>query len=98
VSVSYSLQSSDGDHFEGEFTIVNNGSSAVSGWQLAVTFPGDQVDWVWEASWHMSGDTLIMSPSGDQVTIGPGASLTEHVAAQGSATSPASCTFNGSAC
>jgi cellulase/cellobiase CelA1 len=98
VDVSYSLEHSWQGGFQGVFTIVNNGSTAVSGWELDAVLPGDQVEWVWSASWHMTGDTLVMTPPGDQATIGPGDTVTEHVTAQGSTTSPTSCTFNGSPC
>jgi cellulase/cellobiase CelA1 len=98
VTVTYTLEHTWDGHFQGEFTLVNSGSTAISGWELTVTLPGDTVEWAWDASWHMNGDELIMDPSSDQATIGAGATITEHVMAQGSTTSPTSCTFNGLTC
>jgi cellulase/cellobiase CelA1 len=84
--------------FLGEFTITNKGSAAINGWELSAVLPGDQIDSVWDALHHTSGDTLIMDPQTFQATIEPGTSLTEHFTAQGTSTSPTSCTFNGAAC
>ncbi len=53
---------------------------------------------MWDATYHTAGDVLIMDPPSYQVTIAPGASLTEHFVAQGTTTSPAACSFNGTAC
>jgi len=84
--------------FQGKFTIVNTGTTAVSGWELAVVLPNDDVRSVWDGSFHTSGGTVYIDPSSSQRTIAPGASLTENFIAHGSTTSPTSCTFNGSAC
>jgi len=98
VSVSYTLiQQWDGG-FEGEFTIVNKGSTAINGWQLSAVLPGDQTESAWDASFQTDGDILVMNPPSYQMTISPGASLNEEFTAQGSTTSPADCTFNGAAC
>ncbi len=46
----------------------------------------------------MSGSTLTLTPQSSQNTIPPGTSLTENFLANGTTTSPSSCTFNGSPC
>ena len=84
--------------FKGELTIVNNGSRPIHGWTLSLDLPGDHVNRVWSADYHMVGDTLIMQPSPSQKTIAPGGTLIEHFIAHGTTTSPTSCTFNGSPC
>jgi Cellulose binding domain len=98
VDVTYTLEHTGHGGFRGAFTIVNNGSTAISGWELDAALPNDTVQWVWPAQFHMSGDTLVIDPSDDQPSIGAGDTLTVHVAAQGSTTSPTSCTFSGSPC
>jgi len=95
VTVSYTLVQHWDSGFQGEFTIVNNGRTAINGWQLSAVLPGDTIDTVWDASYHTSGDTLIMDPASTQVTIPAGTSLNENFTANGTMTSPAGCTFNG---
>jgi cellulase/cellobiase CelA1 len=96
--VNYTLLRQWHQGFLGEFTIVNKGSVTINGWELAAELPGDQVEAAWLAGFHVSGDTLILDPRSEQMTIDPGASLTEYFTASGSATSPTSCTFNGQPC
>jgi hypothetical protein len=84
--------------FQGQFTIVNNGSTAVNGWEIAVVLPNDDVQAAWEALFHTDGDTLYLDPPWFQQTIEPGATLTENFAATGTTTTPTSCTFNGATC
>jgi hypothetical protein len=92
VSVSYTLVNQWQNGFQGQFTIDNNGSKPIHGWQLTAVLSGDQVRWAWPALFSMSGSTL------NQNTIPPGTSLTENFLANGTTTSPSSCTFNGSPC
>lgn len=98
VQVSYTLVRQHPHSFQGKFTIVNTGSTAINGWELAASLPGDQIRAVWDGSFHTDGDTLYIDPSTSQLTIAPGATLTETFIAGGSATTPASCMFNGAAC
>lgn len=98
VSVGYSVVQQWSGGFQGEFTISNHGSTAINGWELAAALPGDWIYTVWDASYRISGDVVIMDPPSYQQTIAPGASLTENFTAGGNTTSPASCTFNGAPC
>jgi hypothetical protein len=98
VKVSYAVVRQHPHSFQGQFTIVNDGSTAVTGWKLVVVLPGDRIHAVWDGSFNTDGDTLYIEPSTSQQTIAPGASLTENLTAHGSTTTPTSCTFNGSAC
>ena len=84
--------------FFGELTIENQGGAAVNGWQLVITLPGDDVDWVSNAHWQLSGDALILDPAWSDRVIEPGDSVSVHFAAHGDTTAPTSCTFNGAAC
>ena len=98
VHVSYTLARQWPNGFQGEFTIVNNGTAQVSGWELDAGLPGDRVFSVWGALFHMSGNTLVIDPQFDQQPIAPGASLTAVFTASGPTTTPTSCTFNGKPC
>jgi hypothetical protein len=84
--------------FQGQFTIVNNGSTAIKGWDLAVVLPGDRIREVSDASFHTDVDTVYVDPTQSQRSIAPGATATETFTADGSTTTMTSCTFNGSAC
>lgn len=98
AQVSYTLVRKHPHSFQGRFTIVNNGSAAISGWELTVVLPGDHIHSVWDGGFHTEGNTLYIDPSSSQRTIAPGATLTENFIAGGSTTTPTSCTFNGAAC
>ena len=99
VTVSYStLRQWDGG-FKGELDIVNQGDSAVNGWQLVITLPGDQVQTVWNANWQQDGwDSVIMTPVPSDQVIEPGTSVSVIFVAQGDPAEPTDCTFNGSPC
>jgi len=96
--VSYALARQWPGGFQGVFTIVNNGTTQVNGWQLEATLPGDRVFSVFGALFHMTGDTLVIDPPSYHQSIGPGESVTETVDASGPTTTPTSCTFNGAPC
>jgi Cellulose binding domain len=98
VDVSYSVVHKWGNGFQGRFTIVNNGSKTVNGWEIAAVLPNDHVLTSWYATYHTNGDTLYLDPTLLQQTIAPGATLTENFTATGTTTTPTSCTFNGSPC
>ena len=59
--VTYTTQSQWTGGFVASVTIANNGSSAINGWTLAFTFPGDQkITSAWNG---------VASQSGENVTI-----------------------------
>lgn len=84
--------------FQGKFTIVNDGSTAINGWELVVVLPDDQIRSVWDGRFHAEGDTLYIDPSSSQRTIAPDGTLTEDFIAYGATTTLASCTFSGETC
>lgn len=98
VNVSYSVVYQSGNGFQGQFTIVNNGSKTINGWEIAAVLPNDHIQAAWYATYHTNGDTLYLDPTFLQQTITPGATLTENFDATGTTTTPTSCTFNGSPC
>jgi cellulase/cellobiase CelA1 len=98
VTVAYSSQQRWHDGFHGQLTLDNQGSSAVTGWQVAITLPGDQVRYAWNANWSFGGDVLTLTPASNDQVIEPGASVTVNFFALGGNSQPANCTFDGSAC
>jgi endoglucanase len=97
VTVAYSLVQRWPGGLQGQFTIVNHGSTALAGWQLRAVFPGDQIDSAWGASSQSGGSTLVMTASYPPA-IPPGASQSVDFTAQGSTAAPASCTIDGAPC
>jgi Cellulose binding domain len=98
VSVGYSLVRQWDGGFQGEFTIVNHGTTSLSGWVLSAAFPGDHIKSVWGASYQTSGNTLTLTPASSLPSIPPGGSQSAFFTASGRHQNPASCTFNGKAC
>jgi hypothetical protein len=98
VSVSYTVVQQWSDGWQGKYTIVNNGATAIDGWQLSTVLPGDVIDTTWAANFRTSGDILTMYPPSDQMTIAPGGSVVENFVAKGITTTPAGCVFNGAQC
>lgn len=93
--VSYAVVHQHPHSFQGKFTIVNDGSTAINGWELVAVLPDDQIRSVWDGRFHIDGDTLYIDPSSSQQTIAPGATLTENFIAHGTTTTLTSCMFNG---
>jgi alpha-galactosidase len=98
VTVTFSTSQHWGGGFQDQLTLDNQGGAPVNGWQLAITLPGDQVRFVWNARWQFDGGTLTLTPAPEDQVIQPGASVTVNFFALGGATEPGSCTFDGSAC
>lgn len=98
VHVGYTVVRQHPHSFQGQFTIVNNGSMAIKGWELVVVLPGDDIRSVSNALFHTVGDTVYIDPPRSAQSIAPGATVTENFTAHGSTTTLTSCTFNGSAC
>ncbi len=97
VTVSYALVQRWDGGFQGQFTIVNHGSTALAGWELRAVFPGDQIDSAWGSAYQASGDTLVLDPS-FPATVPAGTSQSMNFTAGGNTTSPGGCTLNGAAC
>jgi hypothetical protein len=99
LTIAYSTPEVWDGGFQGEFTIVNQGSSTLDNWQVVITLPGDQVDTAWDANWQPGpADTVILTPASYDAPLKPGASQSVNFVATGNTVKPASCTFDGSAC
>jgi hypothetical protein len=98
--VSYTPQQWAGG-FTGNVTVTNTGASAVNGWTLAFSFPGDQhVTSAWNATVTQSGAAVTATNTSFNGTIAPGGNASFGF--QGTWTSsnanPTGYTLNGTAC
>jgi glucuronoarabinoxylan endo-1,4-beta-xylanase len=99
--VIYTTQSQWGGGFVAGVTITNTGSSAINGWTLGFTFPGDQkITNAWNGQATQSGETVSITNEGYNATIAPGANTS--LGFQGTWTNsdaaPAAFTVNGAPC
>jgi O-glycosyl hydrolase len=100
-TVTYSTTSQWTGGFTADVTIANDGSSAINGWTLAFTFPGDQeITDAWNGVASQSGESVSIANESYNATIAAGGSTS--LGFQGTWTSsdaiPASFTVNGTAC
>jgi Cellulose binding domain len=98
ATVTYAVDQRWPGGFQGHFTIVNNGTAALSGWALTATLPGDQIESVWSASYSVAGNQLTLTAPSDQPAIAPGASQSAFFTASGSTAKPTGCVFNSQTC
>ena len=99
MTITYSIPQVWTNGFQGDFTIVNHGTSTLASWRFVITLPGDQVDTAWNADWRPGpAGTVILTPAAYDAPVAPGASQQVNFAATGGTTQPGSCTFDGSPC
>jgi hypothetical protein len=98
VIVTYAAVRQWGSGFEGKLTIVNHGTATIRAWEIAISLPGDRVSRVWDAAGHVEGDVLVLQPTAWDPPIPPNGELSANFVADGTTTSPTSCTYNGAAC
>jgi O-glycosyl hydrolase len=100
-TVTYTTQSQWAGGFVASVSIANGGSTPVSGWKLAFTFPGDQkITNAWNGAVTQSGKSVSITNASYNATIAAGASAS--LGFQGTWTSSdaavANFTLNGTAC
>jgi cellulose 1,4-beta-cellobiosidase len=100
-SVAYSTQSQWSGGFVANLVIGNTGASAINGWTLTFTFPGDQkVTNAWSATVTQSGENVTAVAESYNANIAAGA--TTNLGFQGtwttSDTAPTSFAVNGVTC
>jgi len=99
--VVYATQSQWGGGFVAGITITNTGTSAVSGWTLKFTFPGDQqITTAWSGTPSQSGENVTITNASYNGSIAPGgnASLGFQGTWTNSDAVPTSFTLNGTTC
>jgi O-glycosyl hydrolase len=99
--VVYTTQSQWGGGFVAGVTITNTGTSAINGWTLKFTFPGDQkITNAWNGQESQSGENVTITNESYNGTIAPNANTS--LGFQGTWTAsdavPTAFTVNGSAC
>ncbi len=99
--VVYSTASQWAGGFVAGVTITNTGTTAVSGWTLTFTFPGDQqITSTWNGTASQSGKNVTITNASYNGSIAPGGN--SSVGFQGTWTNsdavPAAFTLNGAAC
>ncbi|HYN94451.1 MAG TPA: cellulose binding domain-containing protein [Pilimelia sp.] len=93
--------SSWGTGFTADVTITNTGSSAINGWALAWSFPGNQqVTNAWNATISPASGAVMARNAGHNGNLAPGASASFGFQGSYSGTNgtPGSFQLNGSAC
>jgi hypothetical protein len=100
VAVKYLIvgQADGGFQFEGEVSVVNEGSAPISGWQITVALPYDQFTAVSGASGYVSDHILLMQPESGSGPLEPGGRLRVFFAAQGPELTPRLCAFDNTIC
>jgi endo-1,4-beta-xylanase len=99
--VTYTKNSEWPGGFTAQVVIANTGTTAINGWSLTFTFPGDQkLTQNYNGGFSQTGENATLTNASYNGTIAPGASVTDGF--QGSWTSsdanPASFSLNGTAC
>jgi O-glycosyl hydrolase len=99
--VTYATQSQWAGGFVAGVTIANTGSSAINGWTLKFTFPGDQkITNAWSGTETQSGENVTITNASYNGTIAPGGNTS--LGFQGTWTNsdavPTAFTVNGTAC
>ncbi len=100
-SVTYAVKNDWSSGATVNVTIKNNSVSAINGWTLAWTFPGNQViSNLWDGSYTQSGTSVSVTNLKYNSTIVAGgtASFGFNLTYSGSNTKPASFTLNGVSC
>lgn len=98
VHVTYRVDGQWTGGFTVDLQLTNNGATALNGWTLQFTFPGDQqITQLWNGSWSQSGAQVTITNLSYNQTIAPGQSL--YLGFNGSWNSnnpsPTSFTLNG---
>jgi O-glycosyl hydrolase len=99
--VTYTTQSQWTGGFVASVTIANSGSSAINGWTLAFTFPGDQkITDAWNGVASQSGENVTIANESYNATIPAGGSTSLGFQGTWSASdaAPTAFTVNGTTC
>jgi len=100
-SVTYSLVNSWQGGFQGQTVVKNTGSSAINGWTLAWTFPGDQkITQLWNGFSTQSGEAVRVTNASYNAAIPPGGTVAVGFTGTFTSndTSPTAFTLNGTSC
>jgi Glycosyl hydrolase family 12/Cellulose binding domain len=95
----YSVINSWPGGYQGQVVVANSGTTAISGWKLAWTFPGSQqISSLWNGVVTQSGSSVSVANASYDATISPGSSVTVGFTANGTSAAPSGLTLNGASC
>lgn len=102
-AVTYSVNDWGGaPGFTAAVTITNTGSTAINGWTLDFTFPGDQtITDGWSADWSQNGANVTASDAGWNATLAPNGGSTSigfNASYSNGNPAPTEFTLNGQTC
>ncbi|MDS1270641.1 cellulose binding domain-containing protein [Lipingzhangella sp. LS1_29] len=97
LSVDYGMTEWGEDSFGGHLIITNGGSSAISNWEIEVSFTDAQLVAAWEADWEPTSSGARFQPPHWQEELAPGESTRVQFSAEGRPQTP-ECTINGESC
>ena len=98
-SATYSLTSSWSGGYQGQVQVDNTGSSPITGWKLAWTYPGNQqINDLWNGSYTQSGEQVSVTNASFNGSIAAGGDTTVGFtgAYSGTNTAPSSVTCTAS--
>jgi endo-1,4-beta-xylanase len=99
--VTYTKNSEWPGGFTAQVVIANSGTTAISGWSLTFTFPGDQhVTSNFNGGFAQTGENATLTNASYNGAIAPGASITDGFRGTWTSndTSPTAFSINGAAC
>ncbi|MFF9792478.1 glycoside hydrolase family 18 chitinase [Streptomyces bacillaris] len=98
ATATYTKKSDWGSGFEGQWTVKNTGTTALSSWTIEWDYPtGTRVNSAWDATVTNSGTRWTAKNLGWNGSIAPGASVSFGFNGSGPG-APSGCTLNGGAC
>jgi endoglucanase len=98
TTATFAKTSDWGSGWQGEYTITNGGTSAITSWKVEFDLPGGTgVGSYWDALLTTSGRHFTFTNRSWNGTIAPGASITFGFLGTGPA-SPTGCKLNGASC
>jgi hypothetical protein len=98
--VTFNIVNSWSGGFQGGITITNTGTTAINGWTLTWTFPGNQqISQLWGGNVTSQGETVTVTSLSWDASIAPGATMSSvGFTANGTAATPTAFEFNGVVC
>ncbi|MEU9673060.1 MULTISPECIES: glycoside hydrolase family 18 chitinase [Streptomyces] len=98
ATATYTKKSDWGSGFEGQWTVKNTGTTALSSWTIEWDFPsGTSAGSAWDANLTKSGNHYTAKNLSWNGTVAPGASVSFGFNGTGSG-SPTGCKLNGASC
>lgn len=99
LSAVYTKTSDWGTGYSGQYEVSNPTDGALSNWTLTFDLPaGAKLTSLWNASYHVEGRQVTVTPPTWQAAIAPNGSLDIGFVVSGGATDPAACRINGAGC